>query len=226
MPIRTCVAFSETLGNLFQCNSVWDEKNKQKKTWCTICKISAILSSPSVLNLFLQVYEHVFLFMHDFFYFHHWSCFSQFQNIPFTPLFTFPVFFSDIHVLCLSTLLYHILVFVIALFPTKFIPLWVIQHNIDGLIILVQDCNISSALAMEILQSCTKPPICAYLIYICGLRYRCYAFKNWEEKCCFWTKWLSTSSNAFSWKKYLYFDSYITVVCFRGSNWPYVSIVA
>ena len=31
------------------------------------------------------------------------------------------------------------------------------QHYIDG---LVQDCCISSALAMEILQACTKPSIC------------------------------------------------------------------
>ena len=30
---------------------------------------------------------------------------------------------------------------------------------------LVQDCSISSALAMEILQSCTKPSICD-----CGIR--------------------------------------------------------
>ena len=30
-------------------------------------------------------------------------------------------------------------------------------HNFDG---LVQDCSISIALAMEILQSCTKPSIC------------------------------------------------------------------
>ena len=35
--------------------------------------------------------------------------------------------------------------------------LWKLQHDIDG---LVQDCSISSALAMEILQSCTKPSIC------------------------------------------------------------------
>ena len=31
---------------------------------------------------------------------------------------------------------------------------------------LVQDCSNSSALAMELLQSCTKPSIYAYVIYI------------------------------------------------------------
>ena len=31
-----------------------------------------------------------------------------------------------------------------------------IENYLDG---LVQDCSISSVLAMEILQSCTKPPI-------------------------------------------------------------------
>ena len=33
---------------------------------------------------------------------------------------------------------------------------WQVQDHIDG---LVQDCSISSVLAMEILQSCTKPSI-------------------------------------------------------------------
>ena len=36
---------------------------------------------------------------------------------------------------------------------------WFLYHYIDG---LVQDCSISSALAMEILQSCTKPSIWYY----------------------------------------------------------------
>ena len=35
-------------------------------------------------------------------------------------------------------------------------PEIVFGENIDG---LVQDCSISIALAMEMLQSCTKPPI-------------------------------------------------------------------
>ena len=35
-------------------------------------------------------------------------------------------------------------------------PEIVIGENIDG---SVQDCSISSALAMEMLRSCTKPPI-------------------------------------------------------------------
>ena len=39
---------------------------------------------------------------------------------------------------------------VIATVPPK-------QEYIDG---LVQDCNHSSALALELLQSCTKPSIC------------------------------------------------------------------
>ena len=37
----------------------------------------------------------------------------------------------------------------------------VIHHYFDG---LVQDCSISSALAMEILQSCTKPSILLSLL--------------------------------------------------------------
>ena len=35
-------------------------------------------------------------------------------------------------------------------------------HNIDG---LVQDCSSSSALTMELLQSCTKPSIYTKLLY-------------------------------------------------------------
>ena len=38
----------------------------------------------------------------------------------------------------------------------RYKELFVIKVYIDG---LVQDCNISSALTMEILQSCTKPSI-------------------------------------------------------------------
>ena len=38
-----------------------------------------------------------------------------------------------------------------------------IQHNVDG---LVQDCTISIAWAMEILQSCVKPPICQNIFFI------------------------------------------------------------
>ena len=38
-----------------------------------------------------------------------------------------------------------------------------IQHNVDG---LVQDCTISIAWAMEILQSCIKPPICQNIFFI------------------------------------------------------------
>ena len=34
--------------------------------------------------------------------------------------------------------------------------LQVTEHSMDG---LVQDCNNSSALAMELLQSCTKPSV-------------------------------------------------------------------
>ena len=37
------------------------------------------------------------------------------------------------------------------------------EHYIDG---LVQDCSISSALAMDILQSCTKPSIYRLCIII------------------------------------------------------------
>ena len=36
-------------------------------------------------------------------------------------------------------------------------------HNIDG---LVQDCSNSSALAMKLLQSCTKPSIFSVLFFI------------------------------------------------------------
>ena len=39
-----------------------------------------------------------------------------------------------------------------------FINQYVPRHKRDILDGLVQDCSISSALAMEILQSCTKPP--------------------------------------------------------------------
>ena len=42
------------------------------------------------------------------------------------------------------------------------------RHNIDG---LVQDCSNSSALAMELLQSCTKLSICR--IYVDGLAQDC-----------------------------------------------------
>ena len=41
-----------------------------------------------------------------------------------------------------------------------------IQHNHSDS--LVQDCNNSSALAMELLQSCTKPSICKlFVVLIC-----------------------------------------------------------
>ena len=49
--------------------------------------------------------------------------------------------------------------------------LWINDKDIDG---LVQDCSISSMLAMEILQSCTKPSICppvqVLIPYICRTR--------------------------------------------------------
>ena len=41
------------------------------------------------------------------------------------------------------------------------------MHSIDG---LVQDCSNSSALAMELLHSCTKPSICTANVsnwYVC-----------------------------------------------------------
>ena len=38
----------------------------------------------------------------------------------------------------------------------------ILQDHFDG---LVQDCSISSALAMEILQSCTKPPTCGFILW-------------------------------------------------------------
>ena len=40
--------------------------------------------------------------------------------------------------------------------------------SIDG---LVQDCSSSSALAMELLKSCTKPSICASERVLIGLDY-------------------------------------------------------
>ena len=40
--------------------------------------------------------------------------------------------------------------------------------HLDG---LVQDCTFSSALAMEILQSCTKPSICGCCFHNCRSRY-------------------------------------------------------
>ena len=39
----------------------------------------------------------------------------------------------------------------------KFLTMFYRREHLHG---LVQDCSISSALAMEILQSCTKPSLC------------------------------------------------------------------
>ena len=49
--------------------------------------------------------------------------------------------------------------------------LWIQSLHIDG---LVQDCRNSSALAMELLQSCTKPSIsyCVMTITVCIMRGR------------------------------------------------------
>ena len=50
---------------------------------------------------------------------------------------------------------------------------------------LVQDCSNSSALAMELLQSCTKPSICVLLLHLSCMHYfislqitQAYSFKN------------------------------------------------
>ena len=59
---------------------------------------------------------------------------------------------------------------------TTLVPSHLYQMCIDG---LVQDCSISSALAMEILQSCTKPSV--YHLYfdpICHLYVNCSC--KWE----------------------------------------------
>ena len=50
------------------------------------------------------------------------------------------------------------------------------SHDIDG---LVQDCSNSSALAMELLQSCTKPSIS-------GSSPRCRKFPNWQQIHVYW----------------------------------------
>ena len=53
------------------------------------------------------------------------------------------------------------------------------HYHIDG---LVQDCSNSNALAMELLQSCTKPSI-----YVCCCQFSCSGagkrFSNWKESC-------------------------------------------
>ena len=44
---------------------------------------------------------------------------------------------------------------------------------------LMQDCSISSALTMEILQSCTKPSICSCFVVLCfGLLQMMYPYPS------------------------------------------------
>ena len=61
---------------------------------------------------------------------------------------------------------------------STWVSMYLKHKHIDG---FVQDCSISSALAMEILQSCTKPLICLPLaipklmIQLIEARWRIYA---------------------------------------------------